>query len=127
MTLKIVKEVEGLKSNGHYALAVVDGGQVFISGQFSIDPVSGKKIFGSVETELKQVLSNVERILKHVGSNKQRVLKTTIYVTDIDDWPIVDQTYAEFFMQHTPARTVVPVKALHYGFKVEVEVVARCE
>jgi reactive intermediate/imine deaminase len=125
--MKIIREVEGLKSNGHYALAIVEKGQVFLSGQFSVDPKSGEKKFGSIENEVNQVLNNIELILKQVKSDRNKILKVTIYISDINDWPAIDKEYAKFFSNHTPARTVVPVKELHYGFKVEIDVVAFCE
>ena len=125
--MEIIKEVEGLKAKGHYALAVVENGQVFVSGQFSVDPKSGEKRFGSIEEEVMQALNNVELILRQVKSDRSKILKTTIYVSDIKDWPAVDKQYAAFFSDYTPARTVVPVKELHYGFKVEIDAVAFCE
>ncbi len=124
--MKTIKQVEGLKANGHYALAACEDNRVYVSGQFSINPQNGQKKYGSIEEEVEQTLNNIELILKQVDSDRSKVLKAVIYICDLNLWPDVDKTYADFFGDHTPARSVVAVKELHYGFKVEIEVIAAC-
>lgn len=124
--MRIIRQIGGLKANGHYALAISDENRVYVSGQFSVDLQSGQKKYGSIEEEVEQILNNIELILKQTGSDRSKVLRATIYICDLNLWPDVDKTYAEFFGDHTPARTVVAVKELHYGFKAEIEVIASC-
>lgn len=124
--MKIINKVKKLKSNGHYALGLVDDNRVYISGQFSIDSETGEKKFGSMEEELKQILTNIDLILKEANSNKNKVLKVTVYINDLDQWGSVDQVYSDFFEEHTPARSIVAIPRLHYGFKVEIDVIAAC-
>lgn len=124
--MKIINKVKNLKSNGHYALGLVDDNRVYISGQFAIDPETGEKNFGSMEEELKQVLNNIDLILKEGGSDRNKILKATIYINDLDQWGAVDQAYSDFFRKHTPARSIVALPKLHYGFKVEIDVIAAC-
>ncbi|WP_321329149.1 Rid family hydrolase [uncultured Ilyobacter sp.] len=124
--MKIINKVKNLKSNGHYALGLVDDNRVYISGQFSIDPETGEKKFGSMEEELKQVLNNIDLILKEAESGKDKILKVTIYINDLDQWGAVDQVYSDFFGKHTPARSIVALPKLHYGFKVEIDAIAAC-
>ncbi|HEX8119586.1 MAG TPA: Rid family detoxifying hydrolase [Pyrinomonadaceae bacterium] len=109
---------------GHYSQAVVYNGLVFVSGQLAIDPRTGEKRLGSVEEQTEQALRNVEEILKAAGSDLSRVLKMTVYVSDIELWGKVNETYARVMGAHRPARAVVPTRELHYGFLIEIEAVA---
>ena len=109
---------------GHYSQAIVHNGLVYVSGQLPIDPVSAERILGSIEKQTEQVLKNVRAILKAAGSGLDRVLKVTIYISDMELWGKVNSVYAEFFENHRPARAVVPTRELHYGFKIEMEVIA---
>lgn len=125
--MKSLFEVGNLKSNGHYALATIHQGKVYISGQFSIDPETGEKKFGTIEEETLQALKNVESILTAAGSKKEQVLRMTLYIPDVALWNQVNDVYEQFFGSHKPARTVVPTKDLHFGFKIEIEAVAYIE
>ena len=109
---------------GHYSQAVVHNGLVFVSGQLPIDPENGERILGSIEKQTEQVKKNVKAIPEAAGSSLDRVLKVTIYISDMELWGKVNSVYAEFFADHRPARAVVPTRELHYGFKVEMEVIA---
>jgi len=124
--MNVIKKVKNLKSNGHYALALVDDNRVYVSGQFSFNHKTGEKQFGTMEEELKQVLNNIELILKEAGSNKNKILKVVVYINDLDQWGSVDKSYSQFFEKHTPARTIIALPKLHFGFKVEVDVIAAC-
>lgn len=122
--MSIIKQVEGLKPNGHYALAVVDGGRIYVSGQFSVSLGNGEKVFGTVEDEAKRVLSNIDKILKAAGSSAAKILKSTVYVDDLKNWDKINDIYSSFFKDHIHARTIICVKELHYGFKLEMDVIA---
>jgi 2-iminobutanoate/2-iminopropanoate deaminase len=109
---------------GHYSQAIVHNGLVFVSGQLPIDPETGERILGSIEEQTEQVLRNVQAILEAAGSGIDQVLKVTIYIPDMNLWAKVNAVYADFFKDHRPARAVVPTRELHYGFKIEMEVIA---
>ena len=109
---------------GHYSQAMVWNDLIFVSGQLAVNPVTKEKVLGSIEEQTQQTLENVKAILEAAGSDLQHVLKTTVYISDISLWTKVNQVYATFFGTHKPARAVVPTKALHYGFLVEIEAVA---
>jgi 2-iminobutanoate/2-iminopropanoate deaminase len=109
---------------GHYSQAVVFNGLVFVSGQLAIDPKTGERLTGSIEQQTEQCLKNISAILEAAGSSLSSVLKMTIYISDIDFWGPVNSVYARVMGEHRPARAVVPVKDLHYGFKIEIEVIA---
>lgn len=108
---------------GHYAQAVAWDRLVFVAGQLPVRP-NGEHVTGDIEAQTRQALANVEAILNASGSGLDRVLKTTVFVTDVALWPAVNTIYAEVFGEHRPARSVVPVKELHYGFLIEIEAIA---
>lgn len=125
--MKSLFEVGNLRSNGHYALATIHQGTVYVSGQFAIDPETGEKKFGTIEEETLQALKNVESILTAAGSKKEQILRMTLYIPDVALWNEVNDVYEQFFGPHKPARTVVPTKDLHFGFKIEIEAIAYIE
>ena len=109
---------------GHYSQAIVYNGLIFVAGQLAIDPETGARHTGSIEEQTEQCLKNIGEILKAAGSDLSRVLKMTVYISDIELWSAVNAVYARVMGDHRPARAVVPVKELHYGFKIEIETVA---
>lgn len=112
------------RAGGHYTQAIESGGFIFISGQLPIEPVTGEKILGSIEEQTLRVLKNIEAIAVAAGSDLNHIIKTTVYVSDIDLWGRVNAVYAQFFGEHKPARAVVPVNPLHFGFQIEIEAIA---
>jgi len=109
---------------GHYSHAVAAGGFVFVSGQLPIAPDGRKLADASFEEQTRQVLDNVAQALTGAGSSIDRLVQVRVYVTDISQWPQFNTLYAAWAGAARPARAVVPVPVLHYGFKVEVEAVA---
>lgn len=111
---------------GHYSQAIVSNGFVFTSGVLPIKIQNSEKLSpeSSIAEQLKVVLDNLNVILESVGSSKENVVKTTIFVSDGSQWAVINQIYAEFFGEHRPARSIVPVNDLHYGFKIELEAIA---
>ena len=124
MEIRSVSTPDAPAAGGHYSQAVVHGGLVYVSGQLPIDPATGERRVGTIEEQTEQVLRNVEAILNAAGSGLERVLKMTVYVSDIEHWSKVNEVYARVLGAHRPARAVVPVGELHYGFQIEVEAVA---
>lgn len=108
---------------GHYSQAIIFNNMVFVSGQLPVRP-NGEKVLGDIEAQARQVLDNVQAILEASSSDLQHVIKSTIYISDISLWNKVNEVYAEYFGTHKPARAVVPTKELHYGFLIEMEVIA---
>lgn len=109
---------------GHYSQAVVHNGLVFVSGILPITPTGEKRSQATLSEQTTQVLANLDAILRAAGCARENVLKTTIYIADIEAWGVVNQLYAQFFGDHLPARSVVPCSPLHYGFGIELEVIA---
>jgi reactive intermediate/imine deaminase len=109
---------------GHYSHAVAAGGFVFVSGQLPIAPDGRKLADATFEEQTQQVLDNVAHALTAAGSGIAKLVQVRVYVTDIALWPQFNTLYAAWAGDARPARAVVPVPVLHYGFKVEVEAVA---
>jgi len=123
--MEFIKTSKAPAPAGHYSQAVVYNDLIFISGQLPINPETKDKITGSIEEQADQVLKNLKAILEAAGSNLQNVLKTTVYISDINLWGPVNEIYASYFGKHKPARAIVPSRELHYGFKIEIEAVAK--
>jgi reactive intermediate/imine deaminase len=109
---------------GHYSQAIVHNGVVYVAGQLPIDPKNRDKPVGSIEEQTEQTLRNVQAILEAAGSGLDRVLQMTIYVSDITLWGGVNTAYGRVMGTHKPARAVVPVKDLHYGYQIEIQAIA---
>ncbi|HSB54680.1 MAG TPA: RidA family protein [Gemmatimonadales bacterium] len=109
---------------GHYSQAIVHNGLVYVAGQLPINPASKSRDVGTIEEQTRQVLANVGAILDAAGSGLDRVLQMTVYVSDIELWGRFNTVYTEIMGNHRPARAVVPVNGLHYGYQVEVQAIA---
>ena len=108
---------------GHYSHASIASGLVFVSGQLPITP-SGELLNQlSFEEQVKQTLSNVKTVLEAAGSSVAQLVQVRVYITSISNWPSFNQIYKEWAGQSLPARAVVPVPELHYGFSIEVEAI----
>jgi 2-iminobutanoate/2-iminopropanoate deaminase len=112
------------KAVGAYAQAVRANGFLFLSGQIPLDPTSGEMIVGDVAAQTRRVMDNLRGVLEGAGSALERVVKATIYLTEMKDFAIVNQTYAEYFPQAKPARATVAVAALPRGAAVEIYMIA---
>lgn len=110
---------------GPYSQAVESGGFLFCSGQIPLDPVSGQTLTGSVGEQTELVMKNVSAVLKQAGLDFPNIVKTTIFLTDMGDFPAVNEVYGKYFKSEPPARSTVAVAGLPRGVKVEIEVTAR--
>ena len=112
-------------AGGHYSQGIVHNGVVYVAGQLPIDPNDrSNKAIGSIEEQTERTLRNVEAILVAAGSGLDRVLQMTIYISDIELWGGVNTAYSRVMGSHKPARAVVPVKELHYGYQIEIQAIA---
>ncbi len=109
---------------GPYSQAVVVGDLVFTAGQIALDPTSGKVVEGGVEAQTARVMKNIAAVLEAAGSSLSQVVKTTVFLTDMADFPAMNKVYAEAFGDHKPARATVAVAGLPLGARVEIEAVA---
>lgn len=109
---------------GPYSQAVKVGGLLFCSGQIAIDPVTNEVFKGDVRLQTERIMKNIDAVLKAAGAGFANVVKTTIFLTDMNDFTAVNEVYAKSFTGAPPARSTVAVSALPKGVTVEIEVVA---
>src|SRR5215472_13398762 len=109
---------------GHYSQAIVHNGLVFVSGQIAIDPATGEKNLGSVESQTELILKNIGNILRAAGSDLNLLIKTTAYIEDMELWGAVNGVYAKVLGDHRPARAIIPSKGLHHRFLIEIDAIA---
>ncbi len=122
--LTMIKTEAAPAAIGPYAQAIEASGMIYCSGQIPINPKSGNiEVVGAAEQTL-QVLLNLRAVLEAAGSGLHKVVKTTVFLTDIGDFPGVNKVYAEMFGTHTPARSTVQVARLPKSAKVEIEAIA---
>lgn len=108
---------------GPYSQAVSSGDLLFISGQLPIDPETGKMIDGDIAARTRRILDNLQAVAEAAGANLQQTIKTTIFLTDLDDFQAVNAAYADYFSSEPPARSTVQVAALPLGSNIEVEAI----
>ncbi|MCK6554605.1 Rid family detoxifying hydrolase [Candidatus Binatia bacterium] len=110
---------------GPYSQAVRSGDFVFCSGQIGLDPVRAELVAGGVEAETTRVLENLRAVLAAAALSPGAVVRTTIYLTDLNDFSRVNALYEKFFAPPYPARSTVGVAALPRGARVEIDAIAR--
>ena len=121
--MKIINTENMPKSNGHYSHCVEHNGVLYISGQLPFDPKTREMPEGIV-AQAHKVLSNLKLILTEAGSSVNQVMQVRIYIPDVELWGAVNEVYAEYFVEHKPARCVVPSRELHFGALIELEATA---
>ena len=109
---------------GPYNQAILKGDELFISGQVCIDPVTGQLNNKDIATETRQVMLNLQAILDAAGMNFSHVIKTTIFLTDMNQFAQVNEVYGSFFVADFPARETVQVSALPKFVNVEISMIA---
>ena len=122
--MQVIDTRDAPTAAGHYSQAIVHNGVVYVAGQLPIDPKDKNRPVGSIEEQTERTLRNVEAILVAAGSGLDRVLQMTIYISDIELWGGVNTAYARVMGSHKPARAVVPVNDLHYGYQIEIQAIA---
>lgn len=111
---------------GPYNQAVKSGHLLYTSGQIPIDPLTGEMVTGGIREESIQVLENLKALLEAAGCTLEDTIKTTVFLTDMADFPEFNSIYAEYFIESSaPARSTVQVAALPRGARVEIELVAK--
>jgi reactive intermediate/imine deaminase len=126
MTDRVVRLQPGTVAapGGHYSPGVAFGDLIFISGQLPIAADGSHLNEASFEVQVRQTLANVLAVAKAGGAGPEDILKVTVFLVGVDNWPAFNRIYAEMFGTAKPARSVVPVPGLHYGYLVEIEAIA---
>lgn len=120
----VIHTANAPKVVGPYSQAVSVGPMVYTAGQVAINPTTNQFIGGDVARQTRQVLSNLRAVLEAAGSGLDRVVKTTVFLTTMDNFAMMNSVYAEFFPDAPPARSTVAVVQLPLGALVEIECIA---
>ncbi|MDQ0287356.1 2-iminobutanoate/2-iminopropanoate deaminase [Desulfofundulus luciae] len=121
---EVIKTNKAPQPIGPYSQAMKVGGFLFVSGQIGINPQTGELVPGGIEAQTKQVMENIKQILSAAGMEFDHVVKTTVFITNIDDFATVNRTCGQYFSELPPARSCVAVAILPKGALVEVEIIA---
>jgi len=121
--MKAVSTNKAPQAIGPYSQAIIANGMVFTSGQIALNS-NGEIVSDKIEKQTKQVLKNLTAVLEEAGSSLDKVIKTTIFLSNMDDFKIVNEVYSSYFNQHKPARSTVAVKTLPLNVKVEIDCIA---
>jgi len=109
---------------GPYSQGIVDGDRIFVSGQGAVDPETGDIVGEDIREETERTLENVAAVLDAADASLDDIVKSTVFVTDMDNYEAVNEVYAEYMSEPYPARSAVEVADLPVDIGVEIEVVA---
>jgi 2-iminobutanoate/2-iminopropanoate deaminase len=109
---------------GPYSQAVSAGNFLFVSGQIALNPATGQLVTDDIKTETKQVMDNIKAILVEAGIDFSNIIKTSIFLTDMQNFAQVNEVYGTYFKEAFPARETVQVAGLPKGVNVEITVTA---
>ena len=123
MALTIIATDGAPKAIGPYAQAVIIGNLLYTSGQIPLMP-DGQMVEGGIEQQTHQVFANLKAILLEAGTDFNRVVKATVFIKDMNQFATVNEIYASYFGEHTPARSTVEVARLPKDALIEIEVIA---
>ena len=112
------------KPVGAYSQAVFAGPFLFLSGQIPIEPESQKLLTGDIQLQTKRVMKNIQAVLQAAQMDFSHVIKTSIFLKDMNHFPIVNEVYSQYFSEPFPARSCIGVQELPKGADMEMELVA---
>lgn len=122
--MKVINTNKAPKAIGPYSQAIEANGLVITSGQLPIDPATGEFAPGGIKEQTRQSLTNAKAILEEAGISMANVMKTTVFLSDMNNFAAMNEVYAEFFSEPFPARLAIAVKTLPKNALVEVECIA---
>ncbi|WP_054946082.1 RidA family protein [Novosphingobium sp. KN65.2] len=111
-------------AGGHYSQGVIHAGQVYVSGQLPIEPNGTHRPDADFDEQARLAIRNMLAVVQAAGSSIENLVKVTVYLVGVENWPRFNSIYAELLGDTRPARSVVPVPELHYGYLVEIDAVA---
>lgn len=123
MSVKAVHTDKAPAAIGPYSQGIVANGFLYTAGQIAIDPATGQIVTGNVAAQTERVMSNLAAVLATVGATWKDVVKTTVFLHDMNDFPVVNEVYGRALGEARPARSTVQVSALPRGVLVEIDAV----
>ncbi|MBU5427194.1 RidA family protein [Tissierella pigra] len=124
MSLRFLSTDKAPGAVGPYSQGVKAENIIYTSGQLPIDPATGELSKGDIEKETRLCLENVKAVLESAHASIENLVKVTVFVTNMGDFPKINEVYAEFFGEHKPARSLVQVAALPKDADIEIEGIA---
>lgn len=124
MTKQQIDTKEAPAAIGPYSQAIRSGNMIFFSGQIPLDPQTSVLVKGGIEEQTKQVMTNMEAVLRAAGCTFSDVIKTTVYLTDLNHFELVNEIYGRHFRANAPARACVQVAGLPKGALIEIDWIA---
>ena len=122
--MKLINAEKAPAAIGPYSHAVVAGNFVFCSGQLGLDPDTMEFKGNSIEDQTEQVMQNIEIVLEEAGTTMDKIIKTTVFLSDMNDFPAMNRVYEKCLAEHKPARAAVEVANLPKEALVEIECIA---
>ncbi len=123
MTRRTIATAEAPAAIGTYSQAVAAGGAIWLSGQIPLDPATMTLVEGDIEAEVRRVFDNLAAVAAAAGASLDDAVRLTVYLTDLDDFGVVNEVMQEVLKPPYPARATVQVAALPKGARVEVDAV----
>ena len=123
MSLEIVHTAKAPAAIGPYSQGVVANGFLFTAGQIAIDPATGHIVAGDVAAQTERMMANLSAVLAEAGAGWNDVVKTTVFLHDMGDFPVVNEVYGRALGDARPARSTVQVAALPRGVLVEIDAI----
>ncbi|MGY0692758.1 RidA family protein [Virgibacillus sp. FSP13] len=112
------------KAIGPYSQAIKINDFLFLSGQIPVNPDTGQVIEQDIVKQTDQVMNNIKAVLQSEGLTLNNIVKTTIFIKDMNEFPIINETYSKHLADHKPARSTVEVSALPKNVLIEIEAIA---
>ena len=124
MSTRVVSTESAPAAIGPYSQGIIAGGFLFTAGQVAFDPATMQLVEGDVVVQTRRVMANLQAVLSAAGADWKNVVKMTVFLTNMADFPRVNDVLAEILGESRPARSTVQVAALPRGVPVEIELVA---
>jgi 2-iminobutanoate/2-iminopropanoate deaminase len=121
---EIIKTESAPNAIGPYSQAIRAGGFIFCSGQIPFDPRTGEFVPGGIQEQTEQVLRNLMAVLEAAGSSLDRVVKTTVFLSNLNDFGAMNEVYGRFFKESCPARSTIEAGRLPRDARIEIEAIA---
>ncbi|MGR9073272.1 MAG: RidA family protein [Gammaproteobacteria bacterium] len=123
MDKEIIDTVQAPQAIGTYSQAVKVGDTVYLSGQIPLDPETMTLVEGDITAEIRRVLDNLTAVAKAAGGSLENIVKLNVYLTDLSNFPIVNEIMGKYFDEPYPARAAIGVSALPKGAGVEMDAI----
>lgn len=124
MTREAVSSSSAPKAIGPYSQAIRAGSLLFLSGQIPLDPATGEMVSGDIAAQTHRVFQNLAAILEAAGASFDSVVRTTVYLADMNDFPVMNEVYGTYFSSPAPARATIQAARLPKDARVEIDLIA---